>query len=164
MAQPEELVRVAVVGTNFGAWWARCFARHPEVRVEAICGLDADKAGRLAEELGAERVYGSYDRVLDDDEVDAVMLATPGTMHAPQAVQGLEAGKHVLSCMPAAITVEQCRDLLGAVSDTDRVYMLAEPSCYYPTCGGCAAWPARGSLARSTTRRPSISTVAESIC
>src|SRR4051794_5578188 len=63
-------------------------------------------------------------------DVDAVVVATPMPFHAPQAALALEAGKHVLSEVPAATDLEQCWRLVQAVRASGRRYMMAENYCY----------------------------------
>lgn len=71
---------------------------------------------------------GHYDELLE--QVDAVVVASPQHHHVPQAVAALERGVHVLSEVPAAISIEQARQLLGAVRRSPATYMLAENYCY----------------------------------
>ena len=71
---------------------ARCFARTPETRETFV----REYGGRAAE---------SYDEVLADPEVDAVLLATPHSTHVDMVVQAAEAGKHVFVDKPFTLTV-----------------------------------------------------------
>jgi predicted dehydrogenase len=65
-------------------------------------------------------------------EVDAVIVATPMHLHARQAIAALNAGKHVLSEVTAAVTLTECWLLADAVRNTKAVYMLSENYCYIP--------------------------------
>ncbi len=69
-----------------------------------------------------------YDELLD--RVDAVIVASPQQYHVPQAVAALERGVHVLSEVPAAVSLEQARRLLEATRASTAKYMLAENYCY----------------------------------
>jgi predicted dehydrogenase/aryl-alcohol dehydrogenase-like predicted oxidoreductase len=73
-------------------------------RLVAVGSRDPERAARFAAEFGAPRSYGSYQEVLDDDEVDAVYLATPHSAHAEWVVRAAEAGKHILCEKPLAVT------------------------------------------------------------
>ena len=59
--------------------------------------------------------YQSYEQFLAQANVDAVVLSTPLQLHAPQALQALAAGKHVLSEVIAATTLDECWALIAAV-------------------------------------------------
>mgnify|MGYP005837068693 CR=1 FL=1 len=66
------------------------------------------------------------------DHVDAVAIGTPMPLHVPQAVKALQAGKHVLSEVTAAVSLEECWRLLDAVKASGKAYMMAENYCYTP--------------------------------
>jgi predicted dehydrogenase len=83
---------------------------------------------RFAREHEVERTCTSYAELLD--AVDAVIVASPQQYHVPQAVLALRAGKHVLSEVPAAVSMEQAQELLAAVRASRVVYMLSENYCY----------------------------------
>ncbi|MBI3944554.1 MAG: Gfo/Idh/MocA family oxidoreductase [Armatimonadetes bacterium] len=90
----------------------------------------------VAEEALGKRPEGysagpdAYERLLARDDVDAVLIASPVPLHAPMATAALRAGKHVLSEVGAAVTIEQCWDLVHAAEESQRIYMLAENACY----------------------------------
>jgi len=110
------------------------------IEVPAVCDIDPSRlaaaqgilqaAGRPAPATYGDRPH-AYRRLLARDDIDAVVIATPMQLHAEMAVDALRAGKHVLSEVAAAVTLEQCWDLVRAVRETGRTYMLAENVCYY---------------------------------
>jgi predicted dehydrogenase len=65
-----------------------------------------------------------------DSDLDAVIVASPMPLHVAHSVQAMRAGKHVLSEVTAATTIEQCWELFEAVKATGRKHMLAENYCY----------------------------------
>jgi polar amino acid transport system substrate-binding protein len=79
-------------------------------------GLSARHA---AERYGA-RVAGGIDELLEDESVEAIMIATRHDLHATQAVKALQAGRDVFVEKPAAIDEEQLRVLSEAVSTSGR--------------------------------------------
>lgn len=97
--------------------------RTPRSRVLAVGGRRRDAAQRLADQLGAERVYDGYERVLADDEVNAVYVALPNTLHAEWVVAALEAGKHVLCEKPMGTDGDEVRRMLHAAENSGRVLM-----------------------------------------
>lgn len=127
---PRPGLRVGIVGRRGGSTAAGLRAAGAEVT--ALCELDSEALGRMGEQLGVAlaRRFLRYEDLLECGEVDAVVVGTPMHLHAPQCVAALEAGKHVLSEVTAAVSLAQCRDLLAAVRRSGRVYMLAENYCY----------------------------------
>ena len=65
------------------------------------------------------RGYTNYRALLDADDVDAVLIATPVHLHAKQAVASLLAGKHLYLEKPLAGTVEECREIRAAATDAE---------------------------------------------
>jgi predicted dehydrogenase len=90
--------------------------------VVAIASRDAAKARAAADALGIARAYGSYDALLEDDEVDALYIPLPNHLHVPWSVRAADAGKHVLCEKPIAPSAAEARELL-AVRDRTGVVM-----------------------------------------
>ena len=66
----------------------------------AVASRDGAKAQAYASEHGLERAHGSYEALLEDDEVDAVYISLPNGMHHEWTLRALAAGKHVLCEKP----------------------------------------------------------------
>lgn len=99
-------------------------------RITAVCDLNADALDEAREQLGAEQAFTDYETMLDRAHVDAVVVGTPMPLHVPQSVAALERGVHVLSEVPAGVSVEESRDLVRAADASDAVYMMGENYCY----------------------------------
>jgi D-xylose 1-dehydrogenase (NADP+, D-xylono-1,5-lactone-forming) len=72
----------------------------PHVDVLAVASRDQSRADAFARAWGIERAYGSYDALLADDDVEAVYLPLPNTLHCEWSIRAVEAGKHVLCEKP----------------------------------------------------------------
>lgn len=125
-------LRVGIVGRR-GASTAAGL-RAAGARVTALCELNPEALARMGEalEVPPARRFTRFADMLAAD-VDAVVVGTPMPLHAPQCIAVLEAGKHALSEVSAAVSFAQCRDLLAAVRRAERhgrLYMLAENYCY----------------------------------
>jgi predicted dehydrogenase len=125
------IVRAAVVGGRRGRGYRRAFEALPdEVQLAAVCDRDPAVLAEWAEAFPDVPRFSSFDALLERDVCDAVFLATPIQVHVPQALAALGAGKHVLSEVPAATTIDECWALVEAVERSGRTYMLAENYCY----------------------------------
>lgn len=122
-------LRVGHVGGRLG--YARLFNSHPRTETVALCDLDPQALERSRSALGLSesQCFSNYDDFLKTD-LDIVFIATPIPFHAEQSIKALESGKHVLSEVTAASSVEACRTLVRAVRKTGMKYMLAENMCY----------------------------------
>jgi predicted dehydrogenase len=72
------------------------FKASPDVEVAALCDLDEDLLREQSKKHAIPHTYRIFDDMLEAD-IDAVVIATPMHLNVPQALQALEAGKHVLS-------------------------------------------------------------------
>jgi len=82
--------------------------------VAAIASRDERKARDAATSLGIPRVYGSYEALLDDPEIEAIYNPLPNHLHVPWSVRAADAGKHVLCEKPIALSSNEARELLAA--------------------------------------------------
>jgi glucose-fructose oxidoreductase len=118
MPQPgKRLVRYAVVGLGHIAQVAMlpAFAHaRRNSRLAALVSDDRAKLNQLAERYGVEHTFGydDYDACLE--QVDAVYIALPNSMHAEYTIRAARAGVHVLCEKPMAVTVEECRRMIAA--------------------------------------------------
>ena len=82
--------------------------------VVAISSRDPEKAKAEAERLGVPRHYGSYDELIADPDIDAVVNPLPNTMHHEWTIKAANAGKHVMCEKPIAMTVQEAREMHDA--------------------------------------------------
>ncbi len=84
----------------------------------AIASRDLAKAREAATALGIPTVYGSYEELLADPNVDAVYNPLPNHLHVPWSIKAAEAGKHVLCEKPLSLTVAEAKTLLAVRART----------------------------------------------
>jgi predicted dehydrogenase len=126
-----ETVRIGIVGAcGRGASFKAACDAIPGVQVQAVCDTNAEELPKAAERLGAREQFTDYDAMLATAEIDAVIIGTPMPLHVPQAIAALERHKHVLSEVPAGVSVEECRALAAATQASRGIYMMAENYAY----------------------------------
>ena len=131
MKNPKKL-RFAILGASRGKTFVRSANTiKDEVELVALCDRNPEALQEWKDTPGI-RLYTEFDQVLNDPDVDAVCVATPVPLHAAQAMAALNAGKHVLSEVTAAYTIEEGWDLIATVERTGLTYMMAENFCYMP--------------------------------
>jgi len=121
-------IRVGIVGRR-GASAVQGLRSVPGVEVTAFCEINPKTLKEEQDTHGVEKGFTSFVEMLD--HVDAVTIGSPMELHVPQALLALEAGKHVLSEVTAAVSIEECWRLLDAVKSSGKTYMLAENYCYF---------------------------------
>ena len=125
-------IKIGICGAGaFAKHFIPLFKAHPHVEDVILCDLDPDKRKQTSEEFDLPNTCPSLDELCQTD-VDAIALFTQNWLHGPQAAQALRAGKDVYSAVPSAVTMEEITDLVKAVEETGRIYMIGETSYYYP--------------------------------
>lgn len=105
------MVRVAVVGLGkMGLSHLAIIKAHPNVEVAAVC----DAAGYVLDVLNkytGVRTFTDYDAMLRDAELDAVIIATPSSMHGPMVRNALDQGLHVFCEKPFSVDSQEADEL-----------------------------------------------------
>ena len=100
----------------------------PRSRLQALVTRDPEKASAYP---GAE-VFTNLDVALLATPIDAVYVASPVAFHAPQAITALNAGKHVLSEKPTALSLSAAQSMLDAARSHQRLFAVAYYRRLYP--------------------------------
>lgn len=122
-------VRVGLVGAAGRGGTFRAAFEYSGARITAICDLRAEALNEWPDRT-TER-YTDFETMLDRARLDAVVIGTPQHLHARQAIAALQRGLHVLSEVPAAVGLDEARDLVRAAAASRGIYMLAENYCYW---------------------------------
>jgi predicted dehydrogenase len=133
-------LRLGFIGVGGrGSWLLGLALRRGDTEIKAVCDIVPEKARNAANavtEAGgkepAQFTAGEEDylNLLERDDIDAVIIATPWLWHTPMAVAAMEHGKAVGVEVPAATTVQECWDLVEAQERTGMPFMMLENVCY----------------------------------
>jgi len=103
-----------VVGAGLIAdFHARAIGDLPNAKFVACCDNVLDKAKALADKYGVQ-AFGSYEEMLQRDDIDIVTIATPSGVHMEPTIAAAEAGKHVLCEKPLEVTLERIDAMIAA--------------------------------------------------
>lgn len=122
-------IRTCVIGTGNGHSHAIAYKKHPMADIRWIVDINENRAAEVAREVGA-RYATRFEDVLDD--IDAVSISLPHHLHAPFAIQAMEAGKHVMVEKPMANTESECQDMIQAAEKNNVKLVIALPLRYRP--------------------------------
>lgn len=126
-------IGVAGAAGAFGMKHLDALANIADVEVTSIVGGPTDKVEELARARGIPHATTELGECLDRDDVDGVILATPTPMHAAQAIQCMEAGKHVLIEIPMADNIEDAHELVRVQKQTGVVAMAGHVRRFNPS-------------------------------
>ncbi len=101
--------------------------------VDAIASRNLEQATAVAASLGIPKAYGSYEALLNDENIDAVYIPLPNHLHVPWAIKALEANKHVLCEKPIGLSVGEAKQLqLAALQKPQLKIMEAFMYRFHP--------------------------------
>jgi len=124
-------LHVGIVGAaGRGASFFSSFTENAHTRITALCDLNAEGLARAAALVGEVKTYTDYEQMLDDAGLDLVMIGTPMPLHVPQSIAALRRDLHVLCEVPAAVNLDEARELVQAANRSRGKYMMAENYCY----------------------------------
>jgi predicted dehydrogenase len=123
--------RIGVVGLNY---WGPNLVRNFDGLAELtwLCDLDDAHLRPLAERYPHARATNAFEDLLEDDTLDAVVIATPVPTHYALTKQALAAGKHVFVEKPPAMRAVEMDELVQLAADADRVLMPGHLLLYHP--------------------------------
>ena len=125
------MTSIGVVGLNY---WGPNLVRNFDELAELawICDLDPKHLQATAARYPNAKATESYDDLLSDEALDAVVIATPVPTHFELAKQALEAGKHVFVEKPPAMHAGEMDELVQIADDRDLVLMPGHLLLYHP--------------------------------
>lgn len=125
------------VGKRGNAHLTRLVERS-DVTVGAVCDTDpsARDAAQSAAQADDPRSYADYGELLRQEDIDAVLIATPCYLHAEMSAAALEAGKHVFCEKPLAISADQVKLVLDAARKSNAVFQIGQQSRSSPHMQG----------------------------
>ncbi|WP_273235000.1 Gfo/Idh/MocA family protein [Ileibacterium valens] len=105
------------------------------IEVEAVYSRNLGKAKEFAAKHQVKKYYDNLDDLFADDSIDTIYIATPNTLHYPQAKKALEAGKNVVLEKPFTTTLEQAKDLFETAEDNGVMIFEAITNIHTPNFG-----------------------------
>ncbi|MBZ4191287.1 Gfo/Idh/MocA family protein [Niabella beijingensis] len=132
-------VRIGFIGVgNRGSGAVARMRNIAEVEIVAICDHRPERIARSQETLQkaglprAKEYTGEegWKALAGSNDVDLLYICTPWSLHTPMAVYGMQQGKHVAVEVPAAVTLDQCWQLVETSEKTKKHCMMLENCCY----------------------------------
>jgi predicted dehydrogenase len=151
-------ISLGVVGLgSFGSAFVELFTNHPLVDRIALCDREPERVAEFAkrewirDKFKDSDAYYSLDDICKSD-VDALAIITQPWLHAPQAIQVMESGKHVYSAVPVIWVpdgdeiLDWCDRIIETCKRTGMYYMLGETTYYHAGAMYCRRRAAEGAF------------------
>ncbi len=127
------MIQVAVVGVGgWGKNLARNYEQIQAAHLKYICDLDQKVLGQVHKLCPGASVTTQFQQLLEDDQLDAVIIATPAVTHHDLCKAALEAGKDVYVEKPFVLRVEEALELIELAEKHKRVLMVGHLLKYHP--------------------------------
>jgi 1,5-anhydro-D-fructose reductase (1,5-anhydro-D-mannitol-forming) len=139
------VLRIGIVGFGFmGKKHLSCYRTIPAVQVAAICDSDKSRFGNSkksvgnigqvdsSSDIGNISTYTDFDKMLAEQNLDAVSITLPTFMHRDFTIRALESGVNVLCEKPMAMNIGQCRDMIAASRANRKVLQIGHCIRFWP--------------------------------
>jgi hypothetical protein len=131
-------VRIGFIGLGRGMAHFKSATKLEGVDIKAVCDLVPEKINRAMDMLEGTGHnpdiftddVNAWKRLCERDDLDLIYVSTPWDMHVEVALYAMEQGKHVGIEVPAATTVEECRQLVTTSEQTRKHCVILENCCY----------------------------------
>ncbi len=122
-----ERIRLGIIGVgNRGGQLLNAFAKHEDAQLVAICDVSQSALAAANQKWagGKAATYGDFRKLIDRDDLDAVIVATPDHWHAIQMITACNAGKDVYTEKPFSRTIHEGRRMVEAAGRNKRVVQV----------------------------------------
>ena len=139
------MLRIGIVGLGFmGKMHFRCYNSLNNVEIIAICEADTsrlqDTSGVAGNISGAEddldlrniALYSDLSKMLAEEKLDALSIATPTFLHASQTIEALNAGVHVFCEKPMALNSGDCREMAEVAKQSGKTLQIGHCIRFWP--------------------------------
>ena len=115
------MIKYGVVGVGyFGAELARIMKQNEDAAITVV--YDPENGEKIAEEIGCDAA-GSLDELVEREDVDCVIVATPNYLHKEPVIKAAAHGKHVFCEKPIALSYKDCDEMVSACEKAGVTFM-----------------------------------------
>jgi len=118
-------VNLAIIGAGrMGKLHANNFNHIHSSNVAAIVDTQEELGKKLANDVDAV-YYNDFQKALEDENIDAIVIATPILTHKKFIIEGIKAGKHVFCEKPLTLTMENANEIKEVIENKNKKFQLA---------------------------------------
>ncbi|OEH92463.1 Gfo/Idh/MocA family protein [Bacillus solimangrovi] len=128
------MIRFGTVGTN---WITDIFLdaakHHPQFSLKGVYSRSEDKAKEFAQKHDADLIFTDLEEMASSEDIDAVYIATPNSLHAQHAITFMNKGKHVLCEKPFASNLAEVDEMIEVAKKNNVLLMEALKTTFMPS-------------------------------
>jgi len=127
-------VNVAIIGCGYIAEMAHIpnILSIPEAKLVALCDINEKSLKALGNKYNIKEFYQDNHKLLERDDIDAVIICTPTKTHAKISIDALNAGKHVFVEKPMATSLSEAREVFETVKKNNAKLMIGYQMRFLP--------------------------------
>lgn len=131
---PNDVINAAIIGTGSqGGYLLGRAVKVPNVKWSKVCDIYAPNLKRGLDIAKGATGCSDWKQVIEDKSIQAVLIATPITLHAPMVIAALKAGKHVFCEKMMAYSIEDAKRMAQTAKQTGRKLQIGHQRCYDPS-------------------------------
>ncbi len=125
------MLNVGIIGLGYwGPNYLRIFSQLDGCRLAAASDKDSKRIASFSKNYPQVHFYSDFKKMLTDESLDAVVIATPTTTHFAITKEVLSRGAHVLLEKPLALTSKECRALIDLAKKNKKILMVGHTFLY----------------------------------
>lgn len=118
-------IKIGIIGAGtIGSVHAEAYAKVADAELVALCDILPDRLKEKAARHHVAKTYATHQELLADPEIDAVSICVPNAMHAPIAIDALNAGKNVMLEKPMALNAKLGMDICAARDKSGKLLQM----------------------------------------
>lgn len=127
------MLKLGIISTaNIAHGFTEAVQQSTNIRITAIASRNAESSSAFQQKFNIEKSYASYQELLNDQDIDAVYIPLPNTMHAEWVIKAAKAKKHILCEKPIAVAIEDVKEMYHQAAINDVLLMEAFPYRHQP--------------------------------
>ncbi len=126
------MIKIGIIGLGvMGAIFAKSLERYTEAKLTAVSDINATLAHQFAEKYGINE-YTDYDRMLQEEELDAVLICTPDQYHLAPVQSACKANVHIFIEKPLATDSQSAKEILALAQNYKKTFMVGHTLRFDP--------------------------------
>ena len=142
-------IKIGIVGASFAKAAYLPALNHIEgVEVTCLSSFRLESAKACAEEFNIKNYYDNWEKMIDENELELVCIATPTDLHAPITLKSLQKGAHVLCEKPTAMNAKEANQMLETAEKYNKIHMIDHELRFNPNRKKIREWISSGEIGK----------------